>query len=355
MQIETWHILVWVALMWFASLDPRMSRTEIVFESEVRRYKRVFACLLFLPVILMAAYGPKRSDVWAYMNAYRNMPGTLRLGWNYIQAADEPGFALFSIVTKQLFSGSESAYRLLIALVHAIPLIAVLRKYSDNFIFSFYVFVASGIHLSWMMNGLRQFMAVTMIFVTTPWLIQKKYFRVILVILLAATFHRTAIVMLPVVFIVQGKAWNWKTNILIMASVLATYYIAQNVDVFDTFVETVGYSLEAAYQSGDDGTNPIRVLVNAIPMIMAFISRKRLRAENNPIINICINMSVITTGIYLMSMVTSGIMVGRMPIYTSLYNLILLPYVIKVTFDKALQRYVVISAVIAYYLYGIMG
>ena len=74
----------------------------------------------------------------------------------------------------------------------------------------------------------------------------------------------------------------------------------------------------------DDGTNIIRVLVYSIPAILSFIGRKWLNAENNQCINLCTNMSIISAAIYMVSAGTSGVFLGRLPIFTSLYSYILL-------------------------------
>ena len=49
-------------------------------------------------------------------------------------------------------------------------------------------------------------------------------------ILLAATFHRTALFMIPVIFIVQGRVWNWKTIVFSIAVVLAAFLFAACCD-----------------------------------------------------------------------------------------------------------------------------
>ena len=355
-QIETTHIFIWTAVMFIASKDVmRTQRQEIVLYETKWRYRPFFAVIIFLPIILMAVFGRERSDIYQYMSTFRLLPSGIRQGWNYFLLSSNKGFTLFGLLIKQFFGSSETAYRMAIALVHSIPIIFVLRKYSENYLFSIYVFIASTMHLAWLMNGLRQFMAVTMIFATTPWIIKKKYIPTVLVILLAATFHRTALVMIPVVFIVQGKVWNWKTILFSFIMVGATYFFAQNAGAFDTVADVAGYSLNVVREGGDDGTNPIRVLVNAIPMVLAFISRRSLRIENDPVINICTNLSVITTGLYLVSMVTSGILMGRMPIYSDLYNLILLPHVIKTCFKGKFQTIVTWGAVGLYLVYYIFS
>ncbi len=350
-NITSYDLLIWLAICWLFSRIYPVQRPEYQFGKYEWRYKPLFAILIFMPVFIMTVYGPVRSDTFLYLHGFRNTSSSFAGVWEEAIHSNRPGFIIFERSIKHLFGNNETMYRIFIALVHSIPIIYVLRKYSVNYLFSIYVFIATTLHLSWMMNGLRQFMAVTIIFAATPWIVQKKYIRSIIVILIAASFHRTALVMLPVIFIVQGKAWNWKTIAYSIAIVGLTYIFSQNASAFDTAAGIVGYSTQAVREWGDDGTHPIRVLVNAVPMIMAFVYRHRFSVEENPIINMSVNMSVITTGIYVVAMVTSGVLTGRMPIYTSLYNLILLPYIITHAFVGEKKRIMIAVTMGLFFLY----
>ena len=81
-------------------------------------------------------------------------------------------------------------------------------------------------------------------------------------------------------------------------------------------------------------SNVFRVLVYSVPTILSLIGLKYIHYENDPVINFCANMSIVSTGLYIISMFTSGIFIGRLPIYASLYNYILLPWEIDHMFTK---------------------
>lgn len=132
------------------------------------------------------------------------MPSNFYEGLAKVLAEEEKGFGLFTLIVKIVFRGNTIAYRFCIALVQSIPLVVIFRRYSEDYLFSIYLYVATTCHSAWMMNGLRQFIAVTMIFAATPLMLERRYIRAILVVILAMSFHRTAIVMIPVIFIVQG-------------------------------------------------------------------------------------------------------------------------------------------------------
>ena len=125
-------------------------------------------------------------------------------------------------------------------------------------------------------NGIRQFTAVTIIFAATPLILRKKYVPLILIILLAATIHASALLMLPVVFIVQGKAWNKKTIIFIIASMIALVFVDQFTNVLDNLLTDTQYTnVVSDWQSwNDNGTNAIRVLVYSLPAILSLIGKK---------------------------------------------------------------------------------
>ena len=270
------------------------------------------------------------------------------------------GFRVLEGGMKILFGPDRLVFRTGVALIHAVPLIIIFRRYSENYPLTVFLFVAAGCLNSWMMNGLRQFIAVVMIFAATPLLERKRYIGVILVILLASFIHISALIMIPIVLIVQGEAWNTKTLLYLLLAVLLAYLFSTREGLFDLMLAGTEYegTMESAMATGDDGMNPIRVLVLSAPMIMAFVCRKRLIGTRNSIINICINMSIVTTGISIIAMVTSGIMTGRLPIYTELFSYILIPYLINHGFEYSSKRFMTILMIVlycGYYWYGFRG
>lgn len=336
-------IFVWLAGWLVLSNVTDFSVPENVNGKYERRWGIAAAFLVFLPIFWIACMGRERSDTVLYVTLFKSFPTNWETFIEKIRnISSGHGFQLFQYLIKKNFENNVTAFRVAMALVHSIPVVLIFRKYSESYLMTIFLFVSGSYHVGWMMNGLRQFMAVAIIFAATPFLQEKKYGKLIAVILLASTFHVTALLMIPVVFIVQGKAWNQKTIFYIVVALIAMYVFNNYTGVMNYMLQ--GTEFEGAVESwqamGDDGTSPIRVFVNAIPMMLAFLGRNHIDRENDPILNICVNMSVITTGLYLISMVTSGIMMGRLPVYTSLYNLILLPNLIPKLFTRSSTRVV---------------
>ena len=63
-----------------------------------------------------------------------------------------------------------------------------------------------------------------------PLLLKRKYIPLIAIILLGATFHASALLMIPIIFIVQGKAWNKKSVLCILGCILILIFVNQFTD-----------------------------------------------------------------------------------------------------------------------------
>lgn len=349
-------VLIWMAIMAFGANLRNTKKYELVNGIKEQRTQMQFAILTFLPVILWAGFrsGAGYADTNAYIFKYKLIPRNIADFFEYLGTVEKDvGFEVFTGIIKFIFGSNYTPYLMIIAIIQGGIIIAFYRKYSTNYILSIFLFIATTEYFSWMFNGIRQFLAVTIVIAATPLMLKKKYIELILIIVLAATIHQTALIMIPIVFIAQGKPWNRKTIALIILVIGVLLYVDQFTDFLDNALSETQYSATVStwQEMGDDGSNPIRVLVYAIPTLIALFGRKQLAAKSTPIINLSINMSIISSAIYLVSMVTSGIMIGRLPIYVSLYSYILLPYEIDCIFAKQSAKIVKLSLVICYLLY----
>lgn len=328
-------------------------RREIVMGREEERWSPLAAILLVLPYIVWAGFRSYSfGDTGAYLQSFRECVSSFGEISTYIASiTKDRGFYLLMALEKSICGDSDRLYFLLLAALQLLVVIWMCRKYSEDFWFSIFLFVASTDYLSWAFNGIRQFTAVVMIYAATPLILKKKYIPSILIILLASTMHQSALLMLPVIFIIQGKAWNKKTVLCILGALAVLAFVDQFTNVMDTMLSETQYvNVVSDYQSwNDDGTNPLRVLVYSVPMILSLASLKYIRAENNPVINISVGASVITCGIFIISMATSGVFLGRLPIYVSLWSqCILLPWEINHMFTERSARFIKMTAVICY-------
>lgn len=174
------------------------------------------------------------------------------------------------------------------------------------------------------------------------------------VILLASAMHASALIMIPIIFLVQGEAWNPKTLLAILATIVVLLFINQFTDILSILLSDAQYeNVVSDWQSmNDDGTNILRVIVYSVPTILSIVGLRIIREQNDPVVNLSTNLAIISTALYAVSMSTSGIFLGRLPIYCSLYGTcILLPWEIENLFTPKSGRIIAIAAVLMFLMF----
>lgn len=346
------HLLPLAWLM-IAGLLLRMMpmQYEIVCGREKKNWYLFNAVLLALPLILWAGLRGDIGDTYAYIRNYRAAsPSLVELLPKLNADSKDPGFSVLMTLFKSMGISDYRIFFLCIAIFQMLCIVRTFRRYSPNYWISIFLFVASTDYLSWMFNGMRQFIAVTMLFGAFDLLLQRRYKTFAIIVLLAAQIHGSAILMLPLAFIMIGPAFNRKTFLMIAATVMVIPFIDRFTPILNDLLADTQYSTTMTDEiwSVDDGTNPIRVLVYSVPALIAIFGRKRISRANDPVMNLCINASMITMSIYLVSMVTSGVYVGRLPIYTTFYGYIALPWMIDKIFEKATARLIILMMVVCF-------
>lgn len=348
-------ILLWLVVIAFVASKKSFKQYEVINDKVVHRFRVWFAILVFLPIIWMVGHRTLWfGDTSVYHNNFYVMPSSVWQAPSYlVRLEKDKGFAILSIIIKSIVGADHVRYFLVLAVIQGYSLISVYRKYSTDYVLSVALFVISTDYVAWMYNGIRQFTAVTLIFGATTLMLKKKYFALLAVILLASTFHKSALIMIPLVLIAQGEAWNKKTLLFIAMALVAVVFVGQFTNLLDSALSETQYvNVVSDYKEiSDDGTNPLRVLIYSMPAMLSFLGRHIIRKENDPLINFCTNMSIISMGLYVVSMFTSGIFLGRLPIYVSLYGYILLPWEINHLFARESRRIVFIGMLGAYMMF----
>ena len=351
-----WHPLVWI----FAAgivLYSMPKKTQYIGGQYVQRWHWVTVIMLVLPYILWAGYRTNFIDTITYIQTFQMVPSSISLIPAYLEAYDkDQGFSVLMIVLKSLGVRNYHTFFMLIAAFQMFCLVYTFRKYSENFWISMFLFVVSTDYLSWMHNGIRQFIAVGMTFAAFGMLVRKKYIAFTLVVLLASTIHGSALLMIPFAYVMTGPAMNRKTLLMIAGVALMIPFIDRLMPLLEDFLMDTQYDdvMTNGIWENDDGTNLIRVIVYSVPALVALLGRRYIQYNRDPVVNMCINASMITVAMYLVSSVTSGIYIGRIPIYTTLHGYMVLPWLIDQIFEKRsarLIKFLMVTFYVAFYYY----
>lgn len=318
------------------------------------RVKTWFAIIVFLPLIFISAYrGFNMGDTAAYHDMFYSWPEKIS---DINLTGDEryPGFIYFTVFIKQFISYDYQIYFMIIAAISVLCMISTYKKYTSELVFVAYGFFCLDFQ-SWLNNGIRQFLVVSIMFAFIPILLNKKKFGIIVFVLIGLLLyytHVSIIVALPVYICSLGKPMNKRTIMILGVLVLAIIFVGQFTGILSDTLEGTNYeSSTSEITSTTNGTNILRVLFFSIPAILCIVFRKRIPEDAPSIINYSINMSLVGAAFYWLSAFTNGISVGRMPIYFTLFNYILVPWQIRTFFSKEKQTIMYFFFIITYFVF----
>jgi len=301
----------------------------------------VLGALLTL-VLISGLRGTSIGDTFNYVDIYRDNKFT----WNYIISKKDIGFGILQMVL-QHFSANPQVMIFTTALITNLLIIIILYNYSRLFEISLYVYITGGLFLV-SMNGIRQVLAAAISFTSIKFLMEGSWKKYIVVILVASLFHQSALILIPMYFIVRFKAWSKVTIALILLSIVIVIGFNQFSTLIFSALQDTQYANYKNFHEG--GANALRVVVNAVPLLIAFIGRKNLK-RMFPNSDIIVNMTLL--GFVFMLISTQNWIFARISIYFGLYHLILISWVVKLfrERDEKLIYYAILICYFTYYYY----
>ena len=358
-MIIYWSMVLWVPLIYFVySLGHKeeVMLTDYNIQQGIRKKIPIaYAIIVFGYFIFWIGMRRKFVDTNAYLAAFESIPTDFSTAWNQINwEGKSPGFDIFNIIFKCFISQDSQWWLMTIAIISGVCIMVVVRKYSCSFFYSAFLFMTM-LTFTWLMNGMRQFICVAFLFLFCDWIKDGKFIRFLFAVLLMSTFHMTALLMIPIYFVARSKPWDKKIGLFIIGIILICIFAEPFFNGVENALSGTAYEGSTEQFKEDDGVNPIRVLFYAVPPVIAFVFRQKLEPYygKNPIIPICVNMSLITAALYLVGVFTSGILIGRLPIYCEVYDLVLITYLLHYCFDKNIRNIVTIvySCVLLLFFY----
>lgn len=343
-----WSMLLATGIIGVLSYGTEQKKV-IIAGNETTRIHKGFVIFLAIYIVFFMGFRDKVLDTGNYIISFNEMPTSIEGILAYLMMVDNgQGFYLLQGLFKICISQNHYVWLFFLASVSCYFLFRTLYKYSIDFPLSAYLFIASTT-FTWLLNGTRQFLVVSILFGFIDWLIEGKKIRYILLSILLATFHISAIFMVIIVLFISSKElFSKKMVVFIILTVIGTYYSESVFDFLSTASETMDYSDSIGM---DGGSSIIRLFVTVIPVVIVLFNLKNVKKKAPDSIKLAINMSLVGSCFYFAASFTNGILVGRMPIYFTVYNLYLLPWVIRNCFTRESKKIVWILCVVCYLIY----
>lgn len=329
-----WLTLVFVFAM---SLMARYFAAPAVVEAAYIQPNKILAAIAGFSLALVAGLRNNIGDTFFYMHSYK----VNDFSWQAVIQGKDLGFNILQILLKEI-SDDPQILVLSTALVTNLLIVIVLYKYTRLYELSLFVYITSGAFIV-SMNGIRQFLAAAIVFAATKSLVEGKWKTYMLVVLFASLLHQSALIMLPLYFIVRRKAWTGITFAFLLLAVLIVMGFSYFSDILFAALKDTQYGEYKTFNEG--GASIIRVLVYAVPLIIVYFGRNKLK-EIFPDSDIFVNISIL--GLVLLIISTQNWIFARMSIYFSLYHLVLLGWLVKLFRPK--DQKLVYIAIIFFYL-----
>ena len=335
MTILWMNFFIVFILAFFARYFAMPVTSEIV----VLKPNRLLILMATISLVVVSGFRNNIGDTYFYMHAFK----VSDFNWGNVQDSQNIGFSTLQMILK-MYTNDPQVLILITALITNILIVAVLYKYSRMIELSLYVYIASGMYLV-SMNGVRQYLTAAIIFAATKYILDGNWKKYFLIVLFASTFHQSALVLIPIYFVIRRKAWSAITFILLFFAVLIVIGFNQFAEVLFAAIGDTQYGHYKDFQEG--GANILRVAVEATPLILAYIGRHKLR-EIFPKSDYIVNMALL--GLVFMIISTQNWIFARFSIYFGLYQLILISWVVKLFTDKD-QKLIYYAVLVFYFIY----
>ena len=285
--------------------------------------------LVFGYIAVLAGLRTSMNDTSVYVSSFQDTPGTWEAIINTLQTdGKDKGFAISMNLFKRYISDDYHAWFLLFAILESLAFIYILRRECVDFTSACYYFFASTLYYNYF-SMMRQWFAVVILFAGSLLIKAKKPILYILLCVLMAQFHTSAYLMIPVYFMVKGRAWSLMQVLILLGFCIAVVFLNPLLQSLGDALEGTTYDYVVDAMQTSSGSSAIRIIIAAVPVVIAWLDRKHIHGR---MIEICINMSLLNLLLNILATLTSGLYVIRLATYTALYNVILFPYLLHFSF-----------------------
>ncbi|MFB5197813.1 EpsG family protein [Neobacillus sp. KR4-4] len=336
--------ILWINLIvvYFSSFFARYFSSPLAINAPYIKPNKLLIFISIISLVLVSGLRNNIGDTFFYMYSYKINDYTLQninykgdFGFNILQAllqkiSHDPQLLIFTV-----------------ALFTNVLIVQVLFKYSRMIELSLFAYIAAGMYTV-SMNGIRQFLAAAIVFAATRFILNGNWKMFMIVVLLGSTIHQTALIFIPIYFVVRREAWTKVTFTLLGLAVLIAAGFNQFSTLLFSALEDTQYGHYSNFSEG--GASSMRVAVTGAPLIISYFGKERLR-ELWPKSDYIVNLT--TLGLVFMVISSQNWIFARFNIYFGLYNLILTSWIIKLfsKSDRKLIYYGLLGCYLIYFYY----
>lgn len=342
MQLIKILSLVVMSILLLMELTKR--QLSIPIEQTNRKYHYSYVLIILFWASLVYVSGFRKGFVDTV--TYRQLYDSIETNYSFALTDEmelETGFKLFMIFLKRIWPDSQFFVFITSLIILSIEIWQI-SKYSSDTVFSLAIYFL----LSFMgtMNGIRQCMAAAILFLAFDWVIERKTLPYILLVLLVSTLHTSALVCIPLYFIISGKRNN--IGILLFGIMIVAMFLFPNA--FDSVLSWIlKDSTYEEYVDNQERMGIVRLAVAAVPVAVSLLYC-RIQHKNNRttsrLTDVLINMQFVSFGFTAMGL--HMLYYARLSMYVGYATILLLPTTLKGCFTSRSFKVVKVITLLLY-------
>lgn len=348
---KLWPIFIFSLIM--AYLAEKNSILEIDQYGNKKYIKKDRLCffILFLAMSIFVGLRTHYNDTDTYKYAYELMGNSLSsLRSINLSIGENPGFVVLNTIFRTLNISTQSFLMIYSLITNGIYLWFI-RKYSNNYILSIFLYTTMGIY-TFTMAAIKQCVAVAFCLVATDRAINKESIRAVFWVLLATTFHPYSLMYLIVPFL-NFIPWTNKTYLLLVIFAIAGFGLESMLGTLINITTMFGEEYNVSSFVGE-GVNIFRLLVVWVPVVISFLCRSFIRRNNDKQFNIIMNLAMLNAEIMFIALFGTANYFARLANYFLIFQAISLPSLLE-NFNKTsrkLMTFLMIIGYLGYFYYG---
>lgn len=332
-MVEVFVLLVVCSLLaYFFSYNSVYRRYEKAGDG-VYEYQRtsgaskfVFAILVMI-LICFSGLRTFMNDTATYLNNFNkvmdSLEGIKHINWSL---GANPLFHIYQIIIRTFISSNGSTFIFITAVIVVYSNLMFIKKYSINFAYSIYMYLAFTIY-AFTMAAMKQTLAISIAIWAIPYLLEGKPMKGAILILLAMFVHPYVAIYLAI-FVMSKGIWDIKTVLMIFVTIIASMSFSTLIPKLIEVTSTIGDEYSIEMLTGQ-GVSIFRVLVYLVVPGLSFIYRNNIREYGNKFVYLCINLSTISSCLMILGSSGGANLFGRMANYFDLFQCLALPIIFR--------------------------
>ncbi len=333
-----------------SSIVDRYNYNGIAQYQNRRKKIMLLVLILFIWVLFFAFRGTTSGDISGYRGNYKAIFLENKSLEQCLEKNRDKLYQILIYFCSMVFHGNWLPYAIIAGFLMYVPIFFVIAKKSEDINLSCLVFLLS-LNAFYGFNGLRQ--GLSLGFALCAYYLglrQKKFFRYILLMLIAYGFHAAILIVFPFHLLSLKKLKSFSTFILLFLLFGASIFLESFWGDFASLFSDGLVSRYSSMNMDTNGSSIIRVVVSIAPVILCLFYYRSIK-EKFPDIDHDILMIVFGTLFMLYSM--RSVSFSQMAIYFSATIIIILPKVVR-SIDVKEKRIIKGIVITLYFLYMII-